>query len=543
MKTTSAHPKLMFAAMIGALALLSACSTVETPDLAADVEEEGIVPEGWQPLKLRVGIAPFRSALELDEGRYNVEETHRWVLTPDDERLNGPDGLHRRMIQTLREYRMFEVVESIDGAEADTPREELREAALQQGLDVVMVPTVKRHDVGYVDSNSAYGWNMFVWWMVSPILSWWIADEDFDVNLHVDLRLYPTTHDRELDTTRLGPPETVVRSLDDWDEGWHAFSIYSTPGHFTEDNWTGIGELLMPIAENEAHKSALRYVTGPLAAQAREERFLRGIRRRAALVVGVNGSGNPPMPLTRYAEADAQALTAHFIDALNDSVPEAALNSVIGPRATRRAVLDAADELAGLARYNDDVIFSYSGVGTLTDDFRPALVLAQGGEPQMVTLDEVVDRLSANGPRSVTLLLDCSFTAPGDRRCATTQEQLDAMKEAGVEGNVIVPTVERIEAEGIRCIVLSATVPVANPHSMPALEIEDLGHGLFSSYALEALSGEADQDGDRQVTVEEFVEYVGEKVSHIGGLEGSGQTGWFHYSEASKDQTLPAWRR
>ncbi|MCB9931798.1 MAG: hypothetical protein H6841_00075 [Planctomycetes bacterium] len=536
-------------ALAGLLAMVfafSACSNVEVPNLDEDVKNEKIIPPGWQPLRLRVGLAPFRSALELDEKRYNIEDTQRWVLTPDEARLNGADGLHRQLLETFRTYRMFERIEPIEGATPDTPRAELQAAALRQGLDVVLVPTLKRHDVGYVDSNGAYGWNMFVWWMVSPIFSWWIADEDFDANLHVDLRMYPTTDDNELGAKRLQPPETVIRSLDDWDEGWNLFSIYSTPGHFDEENWTRIGGLLMPIAENEAKKAALRYVTGDLANEARSEDFLDGIRRRVALVVGVDGSGQPPLPLSRFAAKDAEALASQLLEAQNAGVPEGAMRTVIGGRASKRAVLAAADELSAIARYNDDVYLVFSGVGTLDENLQPAMVLAQPAgarKLETATLQETLDALLKNNPRTLTLVLDCSFVAPGDKRCAAGEAQLLALKEANRAGSLLAPIIAGVEARGTRCIVLSATDAALSDNHMQALEIDDLGHGLFSSFALEALAGEADANRDRLVTCEEFRKYVGDKVGHIAELEGKSQTGWFHINPERKSFALPSWRQ
>jgi hypothetical protein len=524
----------------------SACSNVEVPDLDADVKNEKIIPQGWQPLPLRVGLAPFRSALELEEKRYNIEDTKRWVLTPDESRLNGVDGLHRKLLETFRTYRMFERVEAIEGAAPGTPRAELQAAALRQGLDVVIVPTLKRHDVGYVDSNGAYGWNMFVWWMVSPIFSWWIADEDFDVNLHVDLRLYPTSRDIELGSHRLQAPETVVRSLDDWDEGFNLFSIYSTPNHFDDDNWTRVGDLLMPIAENEARKAALRYATGELAREVKREQFLEGIRRRVALVVGVDGSGQPPVPLSRYAAKDAESFAVQLLEARDAGVPEGALRTVTGARASRRAVLSAAEELSALARYNDDVYLVFSGVGALDEALQPSLVLAQpAGDRKLetVTLRETIDALLKNNPRTLTLVLDCAFVAPGNRRCATTEAQLASLRDSNRSGSLLAPIIASVEARGTKCIVLSATDASLTDNHMEALEIDDLNHGLFSCFALEALSGEADANRDRLVTAAEFRKYVQAKVSHIAGLEGKSQTGWFHIHPERQIYALPSGRQ
>ena len=542
---TASKPALLLA-LAGTMFAISACSNVEVPNLDEDVQNEQIIPQGWQPLPLRVGLAPFHSALELDEKRYNVEDTQRWVLTPDEDRLNGGDGLYNQLLQTFRKYRMFESIEPIEGATPDSSREELQAAALRQGLDVVLWPTLKRQDVGYVDSNGLYGWNMFIWWMVSPIFSWWIADEDFDVNLHVDLRMFPTTGNVELASHRLQPKETVVRSLDDWDEGWNLFGIFSTPGRFDEENWTRVGGLLMPIAENEAKKDALRFVTTDLAKEAKTDKFLQGIRRRVALVVGVDGTGTPPLPLSRFAEQDAQAVAAQLLDAQNDGVPEGALKTVIGPRATRRAVLSAAAELSTLARYNDDVYLVFSGVGTLDADLKPSLVLAQpagGKNLEMVTLEETLDALLKNHPRTLTLILDCSFTAPGDKRCAVSADAMTKLTEKDPQDSLLSAVIKRCEDAGTKCIVLSATDAKLTENHMQALEIDDLNHGLFSSYSLEALGGEADINRDRVVTYTEFQKYVSEKVSHIAQLEGKSQTGWFYASPERKGFALPSWRQ
>lgn len=538
-------PALMLT-LLSCLLALAACSNVETPDLQADVAAENIIPAGWKPVSLRVGLAPMRAALELDERRYNVESTKRWVLTPDEARLNGAGGLNSQLLAVLRDYRMFEHVALVEGATPSTSRVDLQNLALRQGLDVLLMPTVKRQDVGYVDSNGAYGWNMFVWWMVSPIFSWFIADEDFDANLHIDLRMVPTASDSEVMAARLQPKETIVRSLDDFDHGFNLFSIFSTPGYMEEDNWQKVGGLLMPIAENEAKKSLLRLVTGDLARRAQQEDFLAAVRRRVALVIGVDGSGVPPVPLTRFAASDAEAMAAQLVDAENSRVPEPALRTLLGPRATRRAVESAADDLAALARPNDDLFLVFCGVGTLDEQNRPALVLAQvaGGRAETIALEDLVTRLTAGNPRTVTLVLDCSFTAPGDRRCATLPAQLEKLVQAGKDASLLAPIQARLAQAGSACVILAASDAVPrNPGGMKALEIEDLNHGLFSAFAMEALGGKADSNADRQVTFDEFRAYVGEKVKRIAELEGEDQRGWFAAPPERKDFVLPSLRR
>lgn len=538
-------PALMMVSLVCLLAL-AACSNVETPDLKADVLNEKLIPADWKPVSLRVGVAPMRAAMELDERRYNVENTKRWVLTPDEVRMNGPDGLNARLMAVLKEYRMFEHVALLEGATPTTSREEMQRMALRQGLDVVLMPTVKRQDVGYVDSNGAYGWNMFVWWMVSPIFSWFIADEDFDANLHIDLRMYPTSSDDEIAATRLQPRETVVRSLDDFDHGFNLFSIFSTPGYMDEDNWQKVGSLLLPIAENEAKKSMIRYITTDLARRAEGEDFRSAVRRRVALVIGVDGGGVPPIPLTRYAAADAEGIAAQFMDAENNRVSDVAVRTLLGQRATRRTVEAAAEELSTLARGNDDLFVVFCGVGTLDDMQRPALILAQGagGRVETIALEALLEKLTVNNPRTVTLVLDCSFTSPGDRRCATPAAQVEKLLASAPGKSLLLPIQQKLSLAGIACVILAASDAVpANPHGMKALEIEDLNHGLFSAYAMEALSGRADANGDRIVSFAEFQKYVAARVTRISELEGETQSGYFIAPPERSEYGLPSGRR
>jgi uncharacterized caspase-like protein len=56
-----------------------------------------------------------------------------------------------------------------------------------------------------------------------------------------------------------------------------------------------------------------------------------------------------------------------------------------------------------------------------------------------------------------------------------------------------------------------------------ALEPADLGHGLFTYYVLEGLSGKADRNGDGVVTVSELYPYVEDQVERRSRAAGSRQ--------------------
>ena len=516
---------------------VSACSSFDVPDLKEEVEREQIIPANWQPLPYRVGVAPARAALETDAQTYNVEDTTRWVLTPDEKRL---ESLHAQMLTVLRDYKMFENTTPVEGVTDAMDRQEIIDLGLEQGLDIVVFPVVKRHDVGYVDSNGLYGWNMFVWWMVSPIITWLIADEDFDANLHVELQLYPTSGDFQLDKMRLQPEETLIRSFDDFDEGFNLFSIFSTPGHFDEENWQRIGERMMPIAEVETQKATLKYVTGRLAKETENEEFREAVRRRVGVVFGVDGSGRKGLPLSRYAANDAAALGAQFVDARNDGLVESGTSTLIGPRATRRAVLDAVGRASRLARFNDDIYLSFAGVGRVTDKKRVELVTSlpvNADKVEVVGLDEVVKAAIANTPRTLVLTLDCSFLTTEDKRCATSAEVIESLAD---DFDPFASVRKICSDAGVELVIVAANG--AGKHR-PAAEIEDLGAGLFSSYLVSGLAGKADANSDRDVTVKELRAYLNDKVGRIAGLEGLDQQPYVFATKGRENFVLPSWRK
>jgi uncharacterized caspase-like protein len=55
-------------------------------------------------------------------------------------------------------------------------------------------------------------------------------------------------------------------------------------------------------------------------------------------------------------------------------------------------------------------------------------------------------------------------------------------------------------------------ITAAGPNEL-ALELPDLGHGVFTYYLLKGMEGEADRDKDGIVTVNELYEYLETKVS------------------------------
>lgn len=542
-----------FVALIVLVFACSACSSIETPDLDKDVREQKIIPPAWQPLPLRVGLAPFAYENELNAEKTNIDKTKRWVIVPTPERLNGTESLHKRMLDVLVKYKMFERIEPIANATPKMSPEELRKLALAQGFDVVLQPALRRHDIGYVKSNGLYAWNMFFWWMMSPVFTWWIADEVFDVNVHVDMRLFPTATGQLALTKRLSPEKPIERDCDDFDHGFNALSIFSTPGYMGESNWQKLGGKLIPIGECEAHKQMLRFITRDLSRKTQEAEFLDEIRRRAGVIVGVDSPGRPGLPLTRFAEADANALSRFMLKAPRRALTDGAVTTMTGQGATRAEVLRAISDLTTLARPNDDFFLAFCGTGTLTQDGKLGVALAQPGvagadQPLEITpLIELVQAALAESPRTLVLYLDCSFLAKGDSRCAATDAligKLPPRAENEKPSSLLQPIIKLCEERGTKLVILSATgaqVGLAVPER--AMEMEDLGGGLFTAYVIEALSGKADTNKNGEVSVDELSAYVDVRIAQIADLEGVNQKAWYHTSADRETFELPSGKK
>lgn len=527
--------------LVCALAL-GACSSFTVPDFDEEVKKEKIVPPDWQPVKLRVGLAPVVSDLELDAKKLNVEDTRRWVLAPDEARLNlAEKSLFNQLRQVLSRYKMFERVEAIKGVTPKMKMERVAALALEQGFDVVLRPVVKRSDVGYVGTNSAYGWNLLIWLVVNPINSWWVADEEFDAFLECDFALYSAASGKLLRQKRVKPDKPVIRAFDDWDMGFNLFAIFTAPNYFDHENWERIGERLMPFADQAQKKQALRYVVNELAPDVKTENFQGGIRRRVGLFVGVDGNGQNGVPLTRFAAADAEELSAVLCSLNITPLANAGCTVVSGEQATLPSVNSALDSLAKLARENDELFLSYSGMGTITQQGQPAVLLRKpegGYEP--VALQALLDRALAGKPRTIVLSLDCSFLSPADGRCAITQELLDKLKGAPEE-SLLKPLIAHCEAAGTKCVILSADGAFPNratPDS--ALENEELGHGLFTSFVIDGVSGEADADGLGGVTIEELRKYLSNNIERIAGFDAKSQRTYAAWSEARSAFVMPS---
>jgi len=138
------------------------------------------------------------------------------------------------------------------------------------------------------------------------------------------------------------------------------------------------------------------------------------------------------------------------------------------------------------------------GSGTEGDGLSKYLIPRNADPDSLYTtafpMDEIL-RIFARIPaeRVVVLLDTCYSGAAGGRTFARQQ-----IRAGGLSDQFL----ERLTRSKGR-VIMSASSP-----NEVALEISDLGHGLFTYYVLEGLRGKADRDKDGIVTISELYEYV-----------------------------------
>ncbi len=124
-------------------------------------------------------------------------------------------------------------------------------------------------------------------------------------------------------------------------------------------------------------------------------------------------------------------------------------------------------------------------------------------------MDEIQRIFSRIQSERVVLLLDTCYSGTAGGRTFARQQ----LRSSNLNDHFL----DRLtRSKG--CVIITA----AGPNEV-ALETSELGHGVFTYYLLEGLSGKADRDGDGIVTVSELYEYVEQQVDRKARAAGGRQ--------------------
>lgn len=221
-----------------------------------------------------------------------------------------------------------------------------------------------------------------------------------------------------------------------------------------------------------------------------------------AVVIGLERYPSEQVPDVEYAYRDASFVRKYLTRALGYREEN------ILPRNPARRMTSGQmktvfqQQLPSYVREGSEVFVYYSGHGAPSDDGEHAYLVPSDADPNYVgeansyRLDrfrEDLTRVAENkNLSSLTVVLDACFSGQN--------KQGDMMiREAS-------PLT--LSAENPLLLQENATVFTAGTSDQVANWYPDMKHGMFTYFFLKALQGEADQNGDRQITVREVMEFV-----------------------------------
>jgi hypothetical protein len=232
-----------------------------------------------------------------------------------------------------------------------------------------------------------------------------------------------------------------------------------------------------------------------------------------AVIIGINRYKH--LPRLRFAVNDAQAFHRYLVEV--NGVPREQIWLLLDEEATLdriRSVLGT--QLRRQAEKDDMVIVFLAGHGTterdassLDGDGLEKYILPHNADPKDLyatglPMNEIARVFQRLGSERLVFITDtCYSGASGGRTIPVT----------GTRASLSGAFLDRL-SRGKGRVILAASD--ANEVSA---EKEELQHGVFTYYLLEALRGKADFDGDGVITVDEVYRYVSDKVPLATGQE------------------------
>ena len=233
-----------------------------------------------------------------------------------------------------------------------------------------------------------------------------------------------------------------------------------------------------------------------------------------ALIVGVaEYSKTAP---AEFADKDAQV----FYDYANLKlgIPRERIQTLVNDKA------DVVGLLSGINKWlkrsvkqgESDVYIFFAGHGLASDDGDTAYLIPYDGAPDFlertaISRDEVFREVSSVNPRSVTVFLDTCYS--GDTRGET---RLIAGRPLGIKLQ------EQSLPAGFTVLTAAGGDQIARP-------LTEAQHGMFSYFLMKGMEGDADSDGNNEITARELHSFVRENVvqqsggSQVPELQGDGE--------------------
>ncbi|HAH05906.1 MAG TPA: hypothetical protein DCM05_05140 [Elusimicrobia bacterium] len=226
----------------------------------------------------------------------------------------------------------------------------------------------------------------------------------------------------------------------------------------------------------------------------------------AALVVGIMGYREKSIPQVKYAVRDAEVM-AKYLENLGGIQPEN-LKLLTNETATKSDIEAYLNDWLPRRVGKDSTVFVYfSGHGSPGPQGQEAFLVPYEGHPdfpsKLLPVKQVYEALAKLPAERVVVMLDSCFSGAKGRSVAGAGTRPLVTTAAEPEG-----------AAGGKLVVLAA-----GTGGQVSSDLDKAKHGLFTYYLLKGMRGEADADGDGQVTVGELYEYARVQVSREASRE------------------------
>ncbi|MCZ6690411.1 MAG: caspase family protein [Planctomycetota bacterium] len=426
-------------------------------------------------LPYRMVIAPPK--LSFDPRLRNGEPSERYSVKAD------PTTLWSALRDAFLRQGLFEDVDLLDSTGGDGDPMAL---AAEAGADLVLETRVDERVATYLGRNGLYVWNVLLWSIAWPP-SWWVKDEDFALEVEVQVNLRSVRSGSSL--YRGVHQVRVEDALNDFQRGWQLLGLFRVPSSLGPENWRRIDEVLASETETKLSRQVASAADRKIRGDAETTELSRVFASRFGLVIGISEFADPSIHSLKFADEDAWSFHEHLTTSLA-GVPPRNTRLLLNGQANLARIRSTMDELfaKGLGK-DDEVIIYFAGYGTWKEGkvyLLPYDADSERPEATALPLEELVAASSGKtGPR-VTLVLDAPFVRRFHGR-------ISGEGDRGSLQQVIEET----------CLDTNLRVLSACDLGEAGMDLEEIRHGLFTYHLLDGLEGRGDRDRDGEVTWEE----------------------------------------
>ncbi|MEM9888531.1 MAG: caspase family protein [Bacteroidota bacterium] len=216
-----------------------------------------------------------------------------------------------------------------------------------------------------------------------------------------------------------------------------------------------------------------------------------------AVIVGIANYNH--MPILRYTDDDAYRMYAFFKSPEGGALSDERIRVLIDEEATKNNIKDAMKETFRKAGSNDLVILYFSGHG-LRGSFLP---IDYDGYNNKIYHEEINAILRASPAKYKLCIADACHSGSLFERDGSVENVLSSYYD------------KLAKAAPSTALIMSSK------SEETSLESNSLRQGVFSHFLIRGMKGEADQNRDRVVAIQELYNYVSSNVRNYTGMRQS----------------------